>query len=181
MEKGKEYAMVATGTSIPVEKVVTPQNSRAVFSSKSSLIRKSKLEPDMLSNSAFSGLCTVRFNDDMRLFFQHDTKDKYYVYIVGRSRPDTKYIGLMPHSVAESHKDVVIDMMCRFNARLRDVKGGMVAIHNDTIYIFGTSGRYHKSDPESVEKAFRTLVPEAEKMKIEILLSINDLPKIEGL
>jgi len=173
--------MVATGTNTQMEKVATPQKSRAVFSSIDALLIKCKLEPDMLNNQAFSGLCTVRFNDDMRLFFQHGTKDKFYIYIVGKSREGTKYVGIMPHSVAEKHKDVVREMMRRFNARIRETKGGMVAIHENTIYIFGTSGRYKASDHESVGNAIRTLVPEADGMKIQVCLSMEDVPHIEGL
>jgi hypothetical protein len=173
--------MVATGISTPVEKVATPQVNRAVFSSIDSLLRKSKLEPDVFSNKAFSGLCTVRFNDDMQLLFQHDMQDKYYIYIVGRSREGTKYIGIIPHIVAESHKDVVREMMRRFNVRIRDVKGGMLAIHKDTIFIFGTSGRYKASDHERVENAIRTLVPEADSMNVKILYSSKDLLNIEEL
>jgi len=174
-------AMVATGINTPVAKVAAPKQSRAVFSSIDSLLRSSKPEPDGIPRQALASFSFVRKNDDIMLLFQHDGEEKYYLYAAGRLRNGTSCVGLMPYHAAESHKDVVREMMRQFNARVRQAKGGMLAIHNGTIYIFGTSGRYHDSDHESVANAIRKLVPEADRMELRILHSLKDVPAIEGL
>jgi hypothetical protein len=174
-------AMMATGTNSLVAKVAPPTEKRAVFSSMNQLLRISKPEPDPVLGQALLGISVVRKNDDITLLFQYDANEKYYIYISGKSRNGNIYVGIMPYSVAQSHKAVAREMMSRFNVRIRDAKGGMVAIHKNTIFIFGKSGRYKAFDHESVKNAIRTLVHEADPMKIEMLFSLDQVPLIEGL
>jgi hypothetical protein len=91
---------------------------------------------------------------------QLSKKNQIHKYVIGELPDGTAFLGIMPFSECQLHKEVMRASMQRLGVRIRCRGGGWLTISGMDVALYGTSERYGKADHEKAAVLIPSLVPE---------------------